>query len=351
MIGAQMTYGALAVKVKALYGKRLRFSDYEALVGLSDEGAMLDYLGQHPGWCDVVARLRNQRGTALNRTTLERTLRDQVRADYLSLLHFVPKKDKALMADTVKQVDKDAILNALHRLKAGPYYLGALPSSHYPLKSHVNLKGLEECASYAQLVEATQGSIYYEILKNLTLQADGLPDYTVADGLLHTAYLASVYRIIRREYKGLTQKTLLKSYGLQVDLLNLTTILRLKTYAPQAPQSVYLSVLFPFHYRLKSSVLLSMCQADDVAGVFSLLQDTPYRALISPEDVRHVEQFYRHTFYQFNKRQLMGGTPSIYTPIAYLHIKASELQALINVVECVKYGVPYDKDFAKLVGG
>ena len=34
MIDSYMRYGALAAKVKALYGKRLSFSDFEHMAGL-----------------------------------------------------------------------------------------------------------------------------------------------------------------------------------------------------------------------------------------------------------------------------------------------------------------------------
>lgn len=350
MIGAQMIYGALGAKTKALYGKRLRFADYEALVALPDERAMLDYLSQHPGWSKVVAQLRDNRNGQLNRVELERVLRDQVRAHYLSLAHFIPKEDKSLMTYLSKLAEKDAILTALHRLKAGQYYLGNPTSSRYVLKGQIDEKKLEQCTSYAQLVEATQGSIYYDILKGLTLQHDGLPDYTVADGLLQSAYFGYMYRVIRRDYRGGVQKTLLQSLGFRVDLLNLIHVLRLKTYAPDAPQEVYLSVLFPYHHRLKPTLLVKMCQAPDVATIFDLLQETSYRNTFTQDHVAHVEEHYRETFYHFNKRQLVGGTPSIYTALSYLYLKESELQALINVVESVKYGVPYNKEFAKLVG-
>ena len=43
--------------------------------------------------------------------------------------------------------------------------------------------------------------------------------------------------------------------------------------------------------------------------------------------------------------------PSIYTAIAYLELKELELGVLVNVIESVKYGVPYHAEFANLVGG
>ena len=41
--------------------------------------------------------------------------------------------------------------------------------------------------------------------------------------------------------------------------------------------------------------------------------------------------------------------PSIYTAIAYLELKELELGVLVNVIESVKYGVPYHAEFANLV--
>jgi len=42
--------------------------------------------------------------------------------------------------------------------------------------------------------------------------------------------------------------------------------------------------------------------------------------------------------------------PSIYTAVAYLELKELELSVLINVIESVKYGVPYRAELADLVG-
>ena len=63
-----------------------------------------------------------------------------------------------------------------------------------------------------------------------------------------------------------------------------------------------------------------------------------------------VEDYYRRAFYLFNKKQLLTASPSIYTAVSYLNIKELEFQALVNVIESVKYGVPYDDSFARLIG-
>ena len=50
MKNAEMTYGALSAKIRALYGKRLRADDFARLAGLKNEAELLEALRQHPGW-------------------------------------------------------------------------------------------------------------------------------------------------------------------------------------------------------------------------------------------------------------------------------------------------------------
>ena len=68
------------------------------------------------------------------------------------------------------------------------------------------------------------------------------------------------------------------------------------------------------------------------------------------QEVQEAEEYYRRAMYTFNKHQLICGPPSIYTAMAYLDLKGMEMMVLVNVIESVKYGVPYHAGLAELVG-
>lgn len=104
-----------------------------------------------------------------------------------------------------------------------------------------------------------------------------LPDFTLAEAALRTAYFSHLYRIVHCQYTGRTQKVLLRALGEQIDLLNIIHVLRLKTYFPQTEPETYLRVLFPFHYRLNPDFTRALCAAPGVDDVFALLRDSPYR--------------------------------------------------------------------------
>lgn len=341
-----MRYGALSAKVKALYGKRLRFADFEQMAALPNEQSVLDYLRGQPGWSAAVAALGGN--GYVGRIELEHSLRQEIWKEYEGLSHFVPRDDKALVAFPVRLAELEDILTALRRLKAHGR-TRIVPNDRFGLDEKVDRKALFACEDYDALLAAVKESIYYAPLLHVGQGAQGEPpEYTTTEALLRSTYYSHIYRLIHRNYAGETKKVLLRSMGEQIDLLNVVHLVRLKTYFPGDDR--YYAALFPFNYRLKSDKIKALCDAKSPEELFALLEDTPYANRFESLDARGVEDYYRRAFYIFNKRQLITGAPSVYTAVAYLNVKESEFKALVNVIESVKYGARYDEAFAKLVG-
>ena len=88
----------------------------------------------------------------------------------------------------------------------------------------------------------------------------------------------------------------------------------------------------------------------DAAAAFSLVSRSAYAESFQNVDVAEVEDYYRRALYLFNRQQLLTGAPSVYTAVSYLNLKEAELGMLVNVIESVKYAVPYDSGYARLIG-
>ncbi len=341
-------YEALAAKVRAMYGKRLRMEDYQHISTLPSETAVLDYLRVHPGWKRTLGQVTD---TVVDRPRLETLLLDELREEYVALNHYVPRGDKFVLSFPVMLSELNEILAALRRLAAkGRVKPGIVIPPNFLLHSKLDYAALSQCTDYNGLAAAAQETIFGPpLLLFRPVEGRMLPDYTATEVLLRSTYYTTLYRYSSQHYAGETKKVLLRSLGQQVDLLNVTHILRLKRYFPE--DSRYLSSLFPFNDRLKPEFIQAMLEAPDVDAVFALLAASPYASVFADRDVPQLEAYSLRTFARFNHRQLSSGTPSIYTAIAYLNLKDLELKALINDIECVKYGVPFDPFLARLATG
>lgn len=347
MIKGLMTYGALCTKARALFGKRLRLSDFEHMAALRAESEVLDYLRQQPGWTLAVSRLTTG-GGYVGRVELEAALWEQVRQEYESILHFAPREDKALLAFPVLLAEHRAILASLRRLKAG-HTRDISTTNKVLLHSPLDVRALAAAGSYEGILAAARQTIYYPSLRQLRPVEEGdLPDYAATEMLLRSTYFSHMFRIIHKNYAGDTQKVLLRAYGEQIDLLNIIHILRLKTYFPDVEDCF--TALFPFNYHLRPDFIRALCAAPGAEAVFELLRASPYASSFEELDVTEVEEYYRRAFYAFSRRQLITGKPSIYAAVAYLNLKELELRALVTVIESVKYAAPYDDSFARLIG-
>lgn len=343
MIGALMDYGALTTKVRALYGKRLRLSDFQHMAAAHSVEELYDLLRLHPAWSAASERLADS--AYIGRIELEQALWRQFRSDYQKLSYYFPRSDRALMSFPILLQEQRAILITLRRLKSGQ----ATPLPPVLPHSTLDLKALSVCRGFDELTAAAKDTIYFSALRRLRASlSDPLPDYTAAETLLRSTYFSHMYRIIHKNYAGETQKVLLRSYGEQIDWFNILHILRLKTYFPN--EQDYLPVLFPFNYHLRPELIRAMCRAPDVSAVLELLRDTPYSKSFASPHLDELEDRYYQAFYIFQRRQLTTGTPSIYTAVAYLNLRELELHALIGLIEAIKYGVPYDLTLARLMG-
>lgn len=338
-------FGALAAKVRAMYGRRLLYSDLVHMASMPDVPAVLDYL-RHTSWAPAVEKLE---GKPKARVFLEPVLRDQVREEYLRLSWFVPRDDKLLLSYPVLRAELDAIMACLRQIKAAQDLEEVPLPQRFLLHSRMDYQALASCMTYDGLIAAAEQTIYAGALRHLRpAPPQRIPDYQMAESMLRTVYFSHLSRLVERHYGGEVRQTLLRFLGTQADLQNIIHILRLKRYFPE--ERDHLPYLLPFHLRMDPAQLAQLFAAPTLDAAFALLRETPYAQAFGDPDVSEVEDYYRRAMCRLYRRQLTTGAPSVCTAISYLNLKDAETSVLIGVIESVNYGAPFDDRFARLIG-
>ncbi|UQT50483.1 V-type ATPase subunit [Flavonifractor plautii] len=242
---------------------------------------------------------------------MEGALRDELRLEYRSLSYYVPREDKPLMQFQLRAAERSALLAALRSRPAAtprslPHVCGAPPPA-------AGRGALASCTSYDQLLDAARDTIYAPVLRHLRPSRDGaLPDFTLAEAALRTAYFSHLYRIVHRQYTGRTQKVLLRALGSRSTCSTSSMCSASKPTSPDGAGDLSarsLPLSLPPQPRLHPRSLRRPRRGRRLRPAAGL----PYRDCFDGVAVGAVEEYYQRAICRFNKRQL-AAVPPPFTP-------------------------------------
>lgn len=338
-------YDALAVKARAMYGRRVRKEDLLRITAQTSIGAIADQLRQLPGWQEATAALPG--GELLTRARLESALRDQVRREGVRLAAFAAREDRALLEFPLRRSELEYILSALRRLHASMHKQEEPILPAWLHRTRLDMAALGACTDFAGLVEAARGSIYYQALRRLLTEEGSLPGYGSTEALLWSVYFKHLMELACKRYKGDVRKTMESSVGSQVDMMNILHALRLKRYFPDSGS--FLPLLIPYHYRVRPEQIYAMCAAPSLEAAMELIEATPYAAVFRGAGMEELQDLYHTTLYKASRRQLLLEKPSVYSAAAYLNLRELELGAVVTAVEASKYQIPLTPSFLRIL--
>jgi len=331
-----MSGHALAAKVRAMYGKRLKREDFAKLTAMKSIAEVIVFLKQTPGWGPG---LRDYSLENANRASLITALHRAEYNNYMKLFHYLSAKDKDVMHFPVLVAEMEEVMSFMRLAARGlsrayactlPLYLRAESKIHY--------QELSEAKDYAGLLNAVRNADFYAALQRIAPADGSLPPYAQVEIIMQGYYYRAVYATAKKSYGSDTGKLMLKSFGQQIDMINIIHAMRVRKFFPGMADNIA-EYLLPVYYRIKPSHLKALLDAKDDAEATALLTSGPYRKLYTANTFCNIEEYYYKLMYDFHHLQIRIGRPSVMTAVSYQLLKQIEVKNLIHAVECVYYGI------------
>lgn len=334
MLGQLISYSGIASKVRAMYGRRLKTEDFQRLSSMSSVPEIAAYLKTHPGWSSVLSDVNP---SDIHRAQLESRIRQHLLNEYQRIFKFMSKNDQPIMRYPLLRTEMDQIMVFLRFLKAGrPQDYEFSAPAFYKLHSRIAFDSLKECETYTAFLDVIEKTDFYPPLAALTPSAGAPIDYPAIENILRGYYYNILLEAMDRHYRGEIRVLLKRSIGMQIDLLNIVRVIRLRKFY-KSPGADIKKYLIPVYSGIKPEFLNRLFAAESDEQQRSLLLSSPYKRVFSENDFPHVEDYYYRQLYDFNRHHISSGSPSVYTPIAYLTLKEIEIKDLINIIELVRY--------------
>ena len=168
--------------------------------------------------------------------------------------------------------------------------------------------------------------------------------YASIEMLLTVKFYSTMFSIMEKEISKTDLRVIRNQIGTQIDIKNISRIVRLKRSFPISDVRPY---MLPYGKRLNSDKLKRLYDASDFGKTLSEI--CPYYVRYIGTDETKIPNEYEIS-YSLNRVILMSGQPSIAVPIAYLTLKDIEIRNLIHTAEGVRYGLPQERILAGLCG-
>ncbi|MDD2269623.1 MAG: V-type ATPase subunit [Eubacteriales bacterium] len=343
MKSATMQYAAVFAKCRAKFATLLKDSDYSALANMKSVGAVAAYLMHNSDYADD---LKGVNINEIKRAELEEILYANMMRSYKSLYVFTNGEMREFIGDTMRKYNIDYILHqALSLSNPKPSSedneIAALNIAH----SEVDMLKVSAAQSLEQLGEALEGTRYHRIYKS-TLH-DGKLDHASLEVGLYNEYYNHIYNQYAEKRSGPAADSIKKLLHLTIDLINISTILRL-TVSFEAKADMIIPYLLSIKGGRDRREYIMLCNMNK-EEFLTYLRASKYHKLVPEEAKISTAEFTDNFLNVYYRRLMNSATPSFEHPFAYLSLKELEVKNLIHVIEGIRYGIPPDRIIEKII--
>lgn len=338
MISQVMNNSALCAKIHAMLSKTLDKNDYNALMNMKSVPEAARYLTENTAYKKAFDGISL---SSLHRGTLEELLRADLNSDTGRLMPYMSSGIKKFME---LMIIEDSISGLKFSLRL--FYMGNAEDAIDRLYTLEEFKGvkrenLPENTSMDDFITLLKHTPYYNALSIFIGKPDKqLPFYM--EMALDTYWTRMVVRYAKKYLSPTEAKSILKLYGTEFDFENLSFLLRCKKTFDMSDEEIYASII-PQYYRLSAETVKNIVKSPSYSDALKIIQEqTPYGSAFS-EDDRFIEKRYKEYMLTLNARAYGLNQYSVQSPIYYIHIRRTEINNIISIIEGIRYGLSADK--------
>lgn len=338
---------ALTAKVHAIYGRRLTKQNYRELVRKQTVNEAAAYLKQQTSYSSL---LREVNENFVHRGQLENILKRDLFDEYIKVFHYLNRDELKFYRFLIMRMEIGEILSCISLLNAGreEEYLLSLPS-FFAKHSSFDLYALAKVRNFTELLKLLEHTQYYSMLKKYDPSEGEKIDIIKIEIEFNKLYFGKILEIIDSTFSGKVAEQIRNSFGMLIDLSNITSILRLKKYF-NASSSYIVTLLLPFYFKVKQKDLRAIMDAPDADAAWKAACETFYGSSFKKYDFEYMENYTNQIMFQYHKQLFTFSTCAPVAVVSFLDLKDIEIKNIIHIIEGIRYGLAPSEIEKLLVG-
>ncbi|MGM9941829.1 MAG: V-type ATPase subunit [Bulleidia sp.] len=338
---------AMTVKARAMFGKRLKEDDYEALIQKRDVGDIAAHLKNETQYREILSGI-NER--AIHRQHLESLLRKDIFLRLKKLMRYSDEKDRDFIYTFSMKSEIMMILFCVRYIMNPDQNIRDEMIASMPVFTEkyfsFDVKKLIEINAYDELINLLQGTAYQPILMKYRSEKIQELDYIALEHDMEILIFRKIHLAIDRYGNSEDAQKMREIINGRAELINLSVIYRLKREFHMTGDTME-ALLLPYHSMFSEKEIHEMIENSSAQEVLDAIRKK-YRRYVKDAvftNIEHyVEQISFHLYHYFMEYET---EPSLIL-MSYMYLADTEIHNIINIIEGVRYKVSPDRIRAML---
>ncbi len=335
MLLSTFKYSGLSTKIRVMTGRMLTTEDYEELLKKKAVSDVATYLKSQTEYKTILGEVNEN---TIHRGKLEQIFKNSLMNDYMKLFRFIRGNAKEFLRFAFLRYEIED-LKILLRVLETEHNTQLVHDSLLFLKrySTVDIDKLSSSKNIQEFIQNLKGSVYYNILSPFIVNTQHLNLFSV-EMSLDMYFFSLIWKQKEKLLRGQDKKIIDRSFGSEIDILNMLWIYRCKKFY-QMPKEIIYSYIIPHRYKLKKAQIVSMVEAKDYEEVRKIIQATKYADVFGGENDHYFERNFTYYVNKMHKCFLRQNHFSIASLMSYLHLKEIEIHNIISITEGIRYNL------------
>lgn len=332
--------GAMSAKAKAMFGNRIKASDYQILLQKKTISEIASYLKKETYFSNVLSGINE---VSVHRGQLEALIRLDLFDRFSNLIRYYNTEESEFYKYIIIEIEIEQILGRIRAFEISdninfiskiPTYLGKYTT--FDINKLLNIK------DYDELLDLLRNTDYYPIINQYKVDDISDFDFNSFESALRKYYYDKVLKILDKEFSGKVKSDIKDVYLTRIELENITRIYRLKKYFNTPPDEIR-KLLVPMYLRISKKELDEMIDHVDADKIFDYLGQTSYKHYMDDKQNMYIDYHTKMIHFNINKKYLMFSSEPDLVLFTYMVLSEVEIQNIVDIIEGARYNIASEK--------
>lgn len=337
---------ALSAKAHALYAKRLRDEDYNAMLACRSNSELFAYLKSNTSYGEYMDTLPAVR---LSRARFENTVKQVLLNRIASLCRFEKLIGEKLYKYFIIRNEIETIIYCSRHLDTDTITDLFIIPDFYKKEQTVFGEDMQKARSFSELAAFLEGTPYKKAIDTIVHRSANVGLAALENSLYNYLY-SNAADAVKKGFRGKQREEILDYFRFLSDMTMIEALYRLNANYSQTDNykaNMFISSVSAFSDKEIKS-LIDCTSADEIMRI---VLSSPYKNYFSETDDRPIGQRIRAAEVRMSTKQLRFSQNPIVCMLCFSTVAENEVKNITHIIEGIKYNLSPDEISKIIVKG